>query len=152
MKTATTLQRIILQLAETHGIDLTDPNAFLWLSIPNREERLVIERIDEWHLSVGFTREDGGGDYLLAPEILFFTDVNGWLPLRAFPVFSTRGITGLVEDLAGLIRAEGWVEQSQKLPDPPWQVAQDVAWEQPSSGDDREQAAPDEEDLCDLPF
>ncbi|MFN8495583.1 MAG: hypothetical protein U0350_48770 [Caldilineaceae bacterium] len=152
MKTATTMQRIITALAERHGIDLTNPNAFLWLSIPQRAERLVIERIDEWRLSIGFTREDGDGDYLLAPEVLFFTDVNGWLPLRAFPAFSERGMTGLVEDLASLLRTEGWVEHSQKLADPPWRMAQAAPWEQPVCSDDGEPVLPDEEDLCDLPY
>src|SRR5690349_4001954 len=109
MKTVPNMEHVITQLLQQHAVDLDDPDAFLWLVIPEREERLVIERINDTQLSIGFTREEGDQDYLLAPEIVFFTDENGWLPLRAFPGNGARGITGLADDLAQLIEQAGWV-------------------------------------------
>jgi hypothetical protein len=35
MKTAPQMQRIIMKLAEQHGVDLTDNSAFLWLEKPD---------------------------------------------------------------------------------------------------------------------
>ena len=97
MKTVPNLQQLITQLLHQHGVDLADSDAFLWLAIPEREERLVIERIDENHLRIGFTREEGDQAYLLAPEIVFFTHETGWLPLRAFPIHGPRGIASLAK-------------------------------------------------------
>ena len=152
MKTVPKLQQLITQLLQQHGVDLADPKAFLWLAIPEREERLVIERINDTQLSLAFTREEGDQDYLLAPEIVFFTDQNGWLPLRAFPGNGSRGITGLADDLAQIIEQEGWLDHGQKLPDPPWRSQHEVPWSSTTAQDDDNPDLPGEEDVCALPF
>jgi hypothetical protein len=152
MKTVPKIQPLITQLLHQHAVDLDDPAAFLWLAIPQREERLVIERIDAAHLSIGFTREEDDQDYLLAPEIVFFTDENGWLPLRAFPGNGSCGITGLAEDLAQLIEQAGWLAHGQKLPDPPWLTHHEVPWTNAMAEDDNDLDLPGEEGLCALPY
>lgn len=151
MKTVPKLQQVITALLHQHAVELAELDALLWLAIPEREERLVIERIDPWQLSVGFTREAGDSDYLLAPEIVLFTDEQGWLPLWAFPGNGVRGMPGLADDLAQIIEQEGWLSHSQKFVDPPRLANQDVPWiEDTANVDDPE--LPDEEDLCARPY
>ena len=112
----------------------------------------MIERINDTQLSIGFTREEGDQDYLLAPEIVFFTDEKGWLPLRAFPGNGARGITGLADDLAQLIEQEGWLDHGQKLPDPPWLSTQEVPWLNVTAEADNDLDLPGEEGTWTLPF
>jgi hypothetical protein len=150
MKTVPKLQQVITQLLHQHAIDVDNPEALLWLTIPVREERLIIERIDPWQLSVGFTREVGDNDYLLAPEIVLFTDEQAWLPLRAFPGNGVRGMVGLADDLAQLIEQEGWITHGLKLPDPPRRAVQDVPWTKDVANADPD--LPNEEDVCALPY
>ena len=150
MKTVPKLQQVITTLLHQHAIDVDHPEALLWLALPTRAERLVIERIDPWQLSVGFTREDGDNDYLVAPEIVLFTDEQGWLPLRAFPGNGVRGMPGLADDLAQIIEQAGWLSHGQKLPDPPRRVLQDVPWANTTKLDDPD--LPNEEDVCALPY
>lgn len=151
MKTVPQIQRLVTQLLQKHAVDLDDPNAFLWLALPEREGRLVIERMDETLLSIGFTREDGDQDYLLAPEIVFFTAAHGWLPLRSFPGHGSRGITGLAEDLVQRIEREGWADHGQKLPDPPWVMTEDAPWLSALAHDD-DSDLPGEEGTWLAPF
>src|SRR5947208_1502251 len=152
MKLVPHLQQLITQLLHQHDVALADSDAFLWLAIPEREERLVIERINDTQLSIGFTREEDDQDYIVAPEIVFFTDDNGWLPLRAFPGNGARGISGLAEDLAQLIEQEGWLDHGQKLPDPPWLATQEVPWSSATTENHDDPDLPGEEDVCALPF
>ena len=152
MKTVPNLQQLITQLLQHHAVDLDDPNAFLWLAIPEREERLVIERIDDSQVSIGFTRDEDDQGYIVAPEIVFFTDDKGWLPLRAFPGNGARGISGLAEDLAQLIEQEGWLDHGQKLSDPPWRTHYEVPWSSLTPQDDYDPDLPGEEGTWMLPF
>jgi hypothetical protein len=153
--TAPAMQRVITQLLEQHGIDVSDPTAFLWLALPEQDERLIIERINEHYLSVALAKPDGDGYFTLAPEVYFVTDATGWKPLLFGHAKISAALTRFAEAWAARIEAEGWLTQAVALPEPAWQVVQDPPWRNTlDDGDDvcfglyKEQ----EEALCDLPF
>lgn len=149
------MQRVITQLLEQHGINPTDPMAFLWLALPEQVARLIIERINEHYLSVALAHPDGGGYFTLKPEVYFMTDTTGWKPIPFGQAKTPEALTRFAEAWAGRIEAEGWLTVAVALPEPAWQVDQDLPWCNTfDEGDDvcfalnKEQ----EEALCDLPF
>ena len=56
MDTVAKMQAVITHLLEQHGIPVSESDLFLWLALPGRTERLIIERIDERYLSVALAR------------------------------------------------------------------------------------------------
>lgn len=154
--TAPVMQRVITQLLEQQGINVTDPMAFLWLALPEHPERLIIERVEERYLSVALAHPEGDGYFTLAPEVYFVTDVAGWKPIPFGNTKTTEALTRFVEAWAGRIEAEGWLTTAVALPEPPWQVDnKDAPW--PGMFEDGDDICfdPDqgqEEELCDIPF
>jgi hypothetical protein len=153
--TVPAMQRVITQLLAQHGIEATDPQAFLWLALPEREERLIIERINEHYLSVALAHPDGSGYFTLAPEVYFTTGVTGWKPIPFGHAKTAEALTRFVEAWAARIAAEGWLTQAVALPEPAWQVVQDPPWR--NTFDDRDDVCfasnkEREEASCDLPF
>lgn len=153
--TAPAMQRVITQLLEQHGIDASDPTAFLWLALPEQAARLIIERINEHYLSVALAHPDGNGYFTLAPEVYFGTDATGWKPMPFGHAKTPEALTRFAEAWAGRIEAAGWLTQAVALPEPPWQVDQDPPWRNTFDAADDVGFVPNkeqEEASCDLPF
>ena len=79
MKTNPRMQRVISQICEKHGVDLSQPGAHLRLDMPGFD-RLVIERITRDEVSVAHYREQNG-DLITDPEIVFFTGYSDWVAI-----------------------------------------------------------------------
>ena len=156
MDTAAKMQAVITQLLEQHGIAVSESDLFLWLALPERPERLIIERIDERYLSVALAQAEQLGYFTLAPQLFFATDATGWTPIHLDGVASVDDLTQFAEAWAQRILDEGWLDRGEKLPDPPWVVNEEALWASMYADDDE----PDhtairagEEDPCDdIPF
>jgi len=153
-QTAPAMQRVITQLLEQHGIDVNEADAFLWLALPGQAERLIIERIDERYLSVALAHPDGASYFTLAPDVFFATDATGWTPVYGDGVETGSDLTPFAEAWAARILAEGWLTQAEKLPEPPWQAAQDALWASVLGAEPKDSATgAGTEELCDdVPF
>ena len=152
MDTAVKMQAVITQLLEQHGIEVSESDLFLWLALPERPERLIIERIDERYLSVALARAEPLGYFRLDPQLFFATDA-GWTPIHLDGAEIVDDLTQFAEAWAERMLAEGWLDRGQKLPDPPWVVNEEALWASVFEDDDDLATAPGEEDLCDdVPF
>ena len=80
MKTSPTMQRIITQLAEKHGVDLGQVEAHVRLHLPGYE-RLTIENIGRHQVSVAHYFEMNG-DLVPDPDVVFFTGGGVWAPIE----------------------------------------------------------------------
>jgi hypothetical protein len=114
------MQQVITAIAQKHDIDLqTVPvGSSLRLDMPHFD-RLVIEKIAPKQISVAHYFEQNG-DLVADPDIVFFLDDAGWIPIGITQVFGyqrvaflrpdgTRMIAALPDDqLAVAIFADDW--------------------------------------------
>lgn len=156
MDTAIKMQAVITQLLEQHGIEVNESDLFLWLVLPEHTERLIIERIDERYLSVALARAERLGYFTLAPQLFFATDATGWTPIHLDGVAPVDDLTQFAEAWAERLLAEGWLERSEQLPDPPWVGDEEALWASMyADADEADDPATraGEEELCDdVPF
>jgi hypothetical protein len=154
MTIAVNMQTVLTQLLEHHGIAVTEPDAFLWLALPAHTERLIIERIDERYLSVALARAESFGYFTLAPQLFFSTDATGWTPIHLDGAEAVDDLTQFAEVWAQRLLDEGWLEQGERLPEPPWLVNQEALWASVFDDEpDNPATGVGEEDLCnDVPF
>ena len=156
MDTAAKMQAVITHLLEQHSIDVSTSDLFLWLTLPQGTERLIIERIDERYLSVAQARAERLGYFMLAPQLFFATDATGWTPIHLDGVEPVDDLTQFAEAWAQRILEEGWLERSEKLPEPPWVVNEEALWASMYEDEDEPDdlaTTPGEDDLCnDVPF
>ena len=82
MDTVVKMQAVITQLLAQHGIDVSESDLFLWLTLPAHTERLIIERIDERYLSMALASAEQLGYFTMAPQLFFSTDATGWTPIH----------------------------------------------------------------------
>ena len=130
MKPSPKLQAFIQHLATKHGLDLSHPHATLRLTMPGRDDWLVIDTGDSRHVSVSRCCADVGS-VEADPSLLLLTDYpTGWLPLdllysprewEAFvemhsPVDDPEAVdlVTLTEYWATLFAAQGWLERGVK--------------------------------------
>jgi hypothetical protein len=154
MDTAAKMQAVITQLLEQHGIAVSESDLFLWLALPERPERLIIERIDERYLSVALARVEPLGYFTLAPQLFFSTDTTGWTPIHLDGVEPVDDLTQFAESWAARILTEGWLEHGEPLPEPPWQANREALWASMYTDEvDDPATRAGEEALChDIPF
>ena len=133
MKSCPKMQAIVRALVEKHGIDMTRPESYLRLDMPNFD-RLIVETIDAHRLVVAHYFEMNG-DLVPDPSITFFVTGTGeWAPIgveqaiggRRSYVRMTDDATGIASydadgqaDLAEFaeiwaqnIEAQGWLEHA----------------------------------------
>ncbi len=105
MKTCPKMQLIIQQIAQKHGIDLTQPEANIRLDMPNFD-RLCIEVISKNQVAVAHYFEQQG-DLMADPEIVFFTGYDTWVPIEITqaPVGVYRHLAELSPDSSTIARA-----------------------------------------------
>ncbi len=155
MDTAAKLQTVITALLEQHGMDVNESDLFLWLALPERTERLIIERIDEHYLSVALAHAETFGYFTLAPQLFFVTEASGWMPIYLDGAETVSDLTQFAEAWAERIAQEGWPTRGEKLPEPPWVVNEEALWASVFEPDDMDDlgGAPGEEESCDdVPF
>lgn len=156
MDAATKMQAVITQLLEQHGFAVNESDAFLWLALPERTERLIIERIDERYLSVALAQAETLGYFTLAPQLFFVTDASGWTPIYLDGVETVDDLTQFAEAWAQRLLDEGWLAHGEQLPEPAWVVEQEALWASvfdPDDMDDLGGEPGEEEELCDdVPF
>jgi hypothetical protein len=80
MKTSPKMQRIITELAQKHGVDLSQVAAYLRLHLPGYE-RLTIENSGQQQVSVAHYFEQNG-DLVADPDVVFFTGYSVWVPIE----------------------------------------------------------------------
>ena len=134
MKTSKKMQEVITQLAERHGLDLSEPKARLRFDMQGFD-RLVIEKTGENLVSVAHYFEQDSR-LIPDPKIVFFTGESGWIPMeitqalgghRVCASLSTHGqevvlvnsldqmyLAMFAEDWAQNIETQGWLEQGEK--------------------------------------
>ena len=96
MKPALKMQQIITQIAAKHGLDLAADEAHLRLTMPHFD-RLVIEKIGARQISVAHYFEQNG-DLVADPDIVFFVDDAGWIPIEITQVFGYQRVAFLRAD------------------------------------------------------
>jgi hypothetical protein len=134
MQTCPKMKAVIAQLAQRHGLDLTQVEAHLHLDLPGFD-RLVIENIGLHRISVAHYFELNG-DLVAEPDVVFYTDREGeWAPLsvsqsltgwRSYAECSEDGASVVLDnpsgqaDLAAFaeqwaenIHAQGWLEHGR---------------------------------------
>ena len=134
METCPKMKAMIEQLAQCHGLDLTQMEAHLRLDLPGFD-RLVIENIGLNRISVAHYFELNG-DLVAEPDVVFSTtDTGDWAPLgisqsltgwRSYAGFSEDGthvvlynpkgqadLAEFAEQWAENIAAQGWLEQGR---------------------------------------
>jgi len=78
MKSVPNLQEIVTQIARKHGVDLSMPNAYLRLAIP--QNQLVVENIGNSRISVAMYRKEWTE---WKPErIVIWVNGNRWYPFE----------------------------------------------------------------------
>lgn len=80
MKPCPTMQQIVQQLAERHGVDLCPVGAFLRLDLPERDS-LVIDHLARSQIAVACCFEECG-TWKIEREVIFFTGYTDWIPLE----------------------------------------------------------------------
>ena len=133
MKSCPKMQAVIRALTEKHGVDMTRPQSYLRLDMPNFD-RLIVETIDARRLVVAHYFEQNG-DLVPDPSVTFFvTDTGEWAPIgieqalggRRSYVRMTDDATGIascdvngqadlaefVEIWARNIEAQSWLEHA----------------------------------------
>lgn len=81
MKTSEQMQHVVTQLAETHGLELSERGAYLRLDLPGYD-RLVVEVIHPSLVSVAHVFEPQAGVYIADPGIVFFMGYGPWVPVE----------------------------------------------------------------------
>lgn len=156
MDTAVKMQAVITRLLEQHGINVNESDLFLWLALPERSERLIIERIDERYLSVALAHAEQLGYFTMAPHLFFATDATGWTPIQLDSAEAVGDLTQFAEAWAERLLAEGWLARGEKLPDPPWIANEEALWasmyEDDDAPDEAVTRAGEEESCDDIPF
>lgn len=133
------MEQIFKDIAACHDVDWTKPGAQLHLAIPGRAERWLLLNLDGKRFSVGSYLVEPNG--ILTPDVdmVFEMHAVGWEPIEllysheAFatflqdahegqlPVFDADGnlyFDTFTEYWAEQLRAQGWVEHGQPVPDP----------------------------------
>jgi len=132
MKTSKKMQEVITQLAEKHGLDLTNKGTCLRLHMPHYD-RLVVEVLHDNLISVAHVYEPRPDVRVADPGIVFFTGYGPWIPVevnqriggyRIYAVLSTdfEDVVSLLKerqaDLASFaemwaqnIEDQGWLEE-----------------------------------------
>lgn len=83
MDTARTMQQFIEALAAAHEVDLTLPQAQLWVYHPDQHAYLLISNIDSRRIGVAYARQEEE-QLLLQMDMTFLLNANGaWFPLEA---------------------------------------------------------------------
>ena len=90
MKTSPTMQRVILEIARKHSIDLSRTEAYLRLE-QDGYDRLVIENIGHNRIAVAHYYTQNG-DAIKDPEIVFFVGYETWVAIEV-----TQVLTGISE-------------------------------------------------------
>ena len=90
MKTSPNMQRVILDIAQKHDIDLTRSEAYMRLE-QDGYDRLVIENIGHNRISVAHYYTQNG-DLCADPEIVFFVGYAEWVAIEV-----TQVLTGWCE-------------------------------------------------------
>ncbi len=81
MKPSPTMQQVVQQLVERHGVDLSPLGAFLRLDLPDHDS-LVIDHLGEAQMAVLHCFAEGG-EWKVDREALFFTGYPpDWIPLE----------------------------------------------------------------------
>ena len=134
MQTCPKMKAVIEQLAQRHGLDLTQVEAHLRLDLPGFD-RLVIENIGLNRISVAHYFELNG-DLVEEPDVVYYiTDEGGCAPIgisqsltgwRSYAGFSEDGgrvvldspngqadLAEFAEQWAENIAAQGWLEQGR---------------------------------------
>lgn len=141
------MQQLIEKIATKHGVDLNYYLAFLWLEKPDCAKRLIVERIDEWHISVALAAEDETtGRFVADPDMIFLTGASGWIPVEVYcsPAewsayltasapnddvlqsrITTNEYAAFVDYWATQIQTAGWLAQGILLPEPAWEIERD---------------------------
>jgi hypothetical protein len=134
MTTSKKMQEVVTELVRKHGLDLTAPEIRLRLEMEGFD-RLVIEKFADRLIRVAHYYEQRG-DLIADPEILFYTNDSGWIPIEITQVLaghriyatlsSDRRSVALADphrqaDLAGFadlwaeaIELQGWLEHGKK--------------------------------------
>ena len=80
MRSCPKMQAVIRALTEKHGVDMTQPQSYLRLDMPNFD-RLIVETIDARRLVVAHYFEQNG-DLVPDPSVTFFViDSGEWVPI-----------------------------------------------------------------------
>lgn len=103
MKPAPRMQQIITAIAAKHSLDLAADEAHLRLTMPGYD-RLVIEKIAPKQISVAHYFEQNG-DAVADPDIVFFMDDTGWIPIEITQVFGYQRVAFLRADGERIIAA-----------------------------------------------
>src|SRR5215208_6392816 len=80
MKASPTMQQVVQQLAQRHGVDLSPIGAFLRLDLPEQDS-LVIDHLARSQIAVACCFEECG-QWKIDREVLFFTGYTDWIPLE----------------------------------------------------------------------
>ena len=80
MKTAASMQKIIIAITEKHALDLNAIESYLRLEQPSLTP-LVIEKIGKHLVSVAHYYKQNG-DMMADPDIVFFTGYREWVPIQ----------------------------------------------------------------------
>lgn len=136
MNTTPTLQVVILQLAYTHGVDLSQAGVRVSLALPGRPDRWIITRLDGQRISV--TRCVGADDQGLELELemVLVWQAEGWVPVElvhtdevwntyvqaaqaaGIPVYNEHDETDFAhfaEYWAQQLLAQGWLAHSRPV-------------------------------------
>lgn len=144
------MQQVIEEIAAKHNVDLSYYLAFLWLEKPDCDKRLIIERIDEWNISVALACEDNGtGRFIPDPDMIFLTLTSGWVPIAVYcsqaewkaylDSLPENGRTwsekitpseyyAFIEHWAKRIGEEDWLAEGVPQAEPPWEVQENGRW------------------------
>ena len=74
------MQEVIQELAKRYQLDLTDPNAFLRLDLPEHDT-LVIDHVAVSQIAVSHCFEECGG-WKIDREVVFFLSDGQWIPIE----------------------------------------------------------------------
>jgi hypothetical protein len=103
MKPAPQMQQIITAIAAKDGLDLAASTAHLRLTMPGYD-RLMIEQIGAKQISVAHYFEQND-DAIADPDIVFFMDEAGWIPIEISQVFGYQRVAFLRADGECIIAA-----------------------------------------------
>ena len=138
MKVSPTMQQLVQQLVERHGVDLCPRGAYLRLDLPEQDS-LVIDHQGTAQMAVTQCFEECGA-WRIDREVIFFTGYGEWIPLEitqlatgwmAFAKLDAAGqrlvrinhcgqekLAEFAERWAHKLLRQNWVEQG--VPYAPW--------------------------------
>ena len=102
MKSCPKMQAVIRAMTEKHGVDMTRPQSYLRLDMPNFD-RLIVETIDAHRLVVAHYFEQNG-DLVPDPSVTFFvTETGEWAPIGVEQALGgRRSYVRMTDDATGI--------------------------------------------------